>query len=376
MAAPPTTPRRCAPRRSTTVTSRWARSSPSSAAGRCRWSTPAGVVKEHTAVREAVGVFDVSHLGKALVSGPGAADVRQRDADQRPRPDRARQGAVHAVLRRRDRRRRRRPDRLPACRRRGLPGPERREHRRGRPPAAGGAPDGVDGRRPAPRLRGARRAGPASPTRCSPRSGCPAGHEYMSFVEVEHERRAGRRLPHRLHRRARLRAGRRRTPPPSRCGTRCWPPGEQYGMLPCGLGARDTLRTEMGYPLHGQDISPRRSPRSRRGSAGRSAGRSPRSGAATRCSPRRRQDRARLLRGLVAAGRASRARTCGCSSRPASRSARSRPGPSRPTLAQGGRAGAALDAQVADGDEVGGRRTRPPRDVPRDPAAVRGDGVR
>jgi aminomethyltransferase len=25
---------------------------------------------------------------------------------------------------------------------------------------------------------------------------------------------------------------------------------------PCGLGARDTLRTEMGYPLHGQDIGP------------------------------------------------------------------------------------------------------------------------
>ena len=24
---------------------------------------------------------------------------------------------------------------------------------------------------------------------------------------------------------------------------------------PCGLGARDTLRTEMGYPLHGQDLS-------------------------------------------------------------------------------------------------------------------------
>ncbi|MGZ4590371.1 MAG: glycine cleavage system aminomethyltransferase GcvT, partial [Actinomycetes bacterium] len=32
-----------------------------------------GVVKEHTAVREAVGVFDVSHLGKADVRGPGAA---------------------------------------------------------------------------------------------------------------------------------------------------------------------------------------------------------------------------------------------------------------------------------------------------------------
>src|SRR5918997_2494101 len=34
---------------------------------------PSGVVKEHTAVREAVGIFDVSHLGKAMVSGPGAA---------------------------------------------------------------------------------------------------------------------------------------------------------------------------------------------------------------------------------------------------------------------------------------------------------------
>jgi aminomethyltransferase len=31
--------------------------------------------------------------------------------------------------------------------------------------------------------------------------------------------------------------------------------GEPHGILPCGLGARDTLRTEMGYPLHGQDIS-------------------------------------------------------------------------------------------------------------------------
>lgn len=33
-----------------------------------------GVVAEHTAVREAVGVFDVSHLGKTLVRGPGAAE--------------------------------------------------------------------------------------------------------------------------------------------------------------------------------------------------------------------------------------------------------------------------------------------------------------
>lgn len=32
--------------------------------------------------------------------------------------------------------------------------------------------------------------------------------------------------------------------------------GAEYDLLPCGLGARDTLRTEMGYPLHGQDLSP------------------------------------------------------------------------------------------------------------------------
>ena len=32
-----------------------------------------GVLAEHTAVREAVGLFDVSHLGTATVRGPGAA---------------------------------------------------------------------------------------------------------------------------------------------------------------------------------------------------------------------------------------------------------------------------------------------------------------
>jgi aminomethyltransferase len=30
---------------------------------------------------------------------------------------------------------------------------------------------------------------------------------------------------------------------------------QECGGLPVGLGARDTLRTEAGYPLHGQDLS-------------------------------------------------------------------------------------------------------------------------
>ncbi|MBC8125743.1 MAG: glycine cleavage system aminomethyltransferase GcvT [Gloeobacteraceae cyanobacterium ES-bin-144] len=32
------------------------------------------------------------------------------------------------------------------------------------------------------------------------------------------------------------------------------------GAVPCGLGARDTLRLEMGYPLNGSDLSPERTP--------------------------------------------------------------------------------------------------------------------
>jgi aminomethyltransferase len=32
------------------------------------------------------------------------------------------------------------------------------------------------------------------------------------------------------------------------------------GVVPCGLGARDTLRLEVCYPLHGNDISPERTP--------------------------------------------------------------------------------------------------------------------
>lgn len=36
--------------------------------------------------------------------------------------------------------------------------------------------------------------------------------------------------------------------------------GKEFNIMPIGLGARDTLRTEMGYPLHGQDITPEISP--------------------------------------------------------------------------------------------------------------------
>jgi len=36
--------------------------------------------------------------------------------------------------------------------------------------------------------------------------------------------------------------------------------GAQFGITPCGLGARDTLRLEMCYPLNGSDLSPDTTP--------------------------------------------------------------------------------------------------------------------
>lgn len=47
------------------------------------WSMPleyagGGVIAEHTAVRESAGIFDVSHLGKARVRGDGAVDFLNR----------------------------------------------------------------------------------------------------------------------------------------------------------------------------------------------------------------------------------------------------------------------------------------------------------
>src|SRR6266540_2168962 len=45
------------------------------------WAMPlqyAGIVEEHLAVRRAAGLFDVSHMGKLLVEGPGTAEALDR----------------------------------------------------------------------------------------------------------------------------------------------------------------------------------------------------------------------------------------------------------------------------------------------------------
>ena len=157
-------------------------------------------------------------------SGPGCGRVRQRHADQRPRPDHAGQGAVHPVLRRRDRRHRRRPDRLPA----------RDEQVFLIPNAANTAEVVRRLRRGARRRRGDDQhetyavlaVQGRAPTRCSRRSGCRRPRVHVV--------RRGR--PSRAPRSwcaapatpaSAATSWSRRTTRPARCGTRCSPPGSR-----------------------------------------------------------------------------------------------------------------------------------------------------
>jgi len=90
-------------------------------------------------------------------------------------------------------------------------------------------------------------------------AGLPTGHGYMSFVEHTY---AGEvvvdcRTGYTGERGYELVV-------PNAAAPALWDDlleaGKEHGIQPCGLGARDTLRTEMGYPLHGQDISLRVTP--------------------------------------------------------------------------------------------------------------------
>lgn len=212
-----------------------------------------GVLKEHTSVRTAVGVFDVSHLGKARVSGPGAADF------------------VNACL----------SNDL------GRIGPGRAQYTLCCDDATGGVVDDIiaylyaddhvflipNAANTAEVVRRLRAAAPERVTVTDeheayavlavqgPRSaelldalGLPTEHGYMSFSAAP---LAGVELT--VCRTGYTGELGYELVVPAEHAVAVWDAlfaaGEAFELRACGLAARDTLRTEMGYPLHGQDLS-------------------------------------------------------------------------------------------------------------------------
>ena len=86
-------------------------------------------------------------------------------------------------------------------------------------------------------------------------AGLPAGHDYMTFARNEYQG-----TPVTVCRTGYTGERGYELVVPVGAAVAVWDAvlaaGEPYGLQPAGLGARDTLRTEMGYPLHGQDLSP------------------------------------------------------------------------------------------------------------------------
>ncbi|WP_166139264.1 glycine cleavage system aminomethyltransferase GcvT [Nocardioides ochotonae] len=214
---------------------------------------PTGVVKEHQAVRTGVGLFDVSHLGKLVVRGPGAAaylnSVLTNDLD-RIRPGQAQytlccEDATGGIV-----------DDLIVYLRGDdevLLVPNASNSAEVERRLAAQAPPGVevvDEHRDHVVLAV---QGPESDEVLT-ELGMPVGHDYMSFAlaPFRGERVVVCRSGYTGERGYELIA-------PYAVAVPLWDAlleaGHRRGIVPCGLGARDTLRTEMGYPLHGQDIT-------------------------------------------------------------------------------------------------------------------------
>jgi aminomethyltransferase len=222
------------------------------------WSMPleysTGVVKEHTAVRESVGIFDVSHLGKAMVSGPGAADFVNATLSNDLTKIHAGKAQYTLCL-----------DESGGIVDDLIAYWHDDEHVLLIPNAANTAevvrrlqaeaPEGVKVVDHHDDYAGLAVLGTRS-DEVLEKVGLPTGHEYMSFVEAElHDTGVGVVVC-----RTGYTGERGYELMPSWDATRAlWDAlmeaAAPLGGLPAGLGARDTLRTEMGYPLHGQDIS-------------------------------------------------------------------------------------------------------------------------
>jgi aminomethyltransferase len=226
------------------------------------WSMPieypgGGVVREHTAVRTSVGVFDVSHLGKARVSGPGARDFV--NATLANDLGRIHEGKAQYTL---------------CCNETGGVVDDLIAYLRSDddvfliPNAANtaevvrmladAAPDGIRVENLHDRYGVIAVQGTKS-DEVLESLGLPSGHEYMSFVETQWNGH-----PVIVCRTGYTGERGYELVPAWEVAGDLWDAlmsaVEPHAGLPCGLGARDTLRTEMGYALHGHELTPEITP--------------------------------------------------------------------------------------------------------------------
>ena len=211
-----------------------------------------GVLKEHAAVREAVGVFDVSHLGKATVRGPGArAFVNSCLTNDL---DRIAPGQAQYTL---------------CCDESGgvvddliaylvddddvFLVPNAANTTEVVRQLAAVAPDGIDVTNRHRDFAVLAVQGPRSADVLD-RLGLPSTQDYMAYADAEWDGR-----PVRICRTGYTGEHGYELIPAWGDALALWDALAQQvrgaGGMPAGLGARDTLRTEMGYPLHGQDLS-------------------------------------------------------------------------------------------------------------------------
>ncbi|MEO8850602.1 MAG: glycine cleavage system aminomethyltransferase GcvT [Allobranchiibius sp.] len=219
-----------------------------------------GVLREHAAVRGQVGIFDVSHLGKASVTGPGAADFVNRCFTNDLRkiaPPRAQYtmccdeqtgGVVDDLIQYF-----KSEDEIFL-----VPNAANTAEVVRRLQAA--APDQISVRNQHEEFGVIAVQGPRS-VDVLKALGLPTDLDYMSFTTADTNWQ-GRAITV-------LRTGYT-----GEQGFELLPRWEdtealwdalietiqQFDGLPCGLGSRDTLRMEMGYPLHGNDLSMRITP--------------------------------------------------------------------------------------------------------------------